>query len=371
MKFCKNCLYPENHPLGIIFDDDGICSGCIVHQEKDILDWDTRFLKLKKIVKNYKSRQRTIHDCIVPVSGARDSYFVLYVVKELLGLNPLLVNYNSHYNTKVGIENLANLRSRLGADFLQMTINPNKVKKITMETLKLFGSMYWHVLAGQSVLPVQTAVNYKIPLIIWGAHQGVDQVGMFSHLDEVEMTRKYRKDHDLLGFEAEDLLKARKKLKEEDLYKYFYPNDAELSAVGVKGIYLNNYIRWDSRKQHELMIKKFKYVTSRNNRSFDFYNDVDSFHYLGIHDYIKLIKHGFSKVTDHASREIRLKSMTRSEGIDLVKHYTFQKTNDLNTFLEWLNITHIEFNNIIEKHRNKKLWKMSKNNKYILKYKLI
>ena len=118
-------------------------------------------------------------------------------------MKPLLVNYNGHYNTKMGIRNLSYLRSLMGADFMQCTVSPSRVKKITLETLKILGSMYWHILAGQTVYPVRTAVQFKIPLIIWGAHQGIDQVGMYSHLDEVEMTRKYRKEHDLMGFEAE------------------------------------------------------------------------------------------------------------------------------------------------------------------------
>ena len=86
------------------------------------------------------------------------------------------------------------------------TVNPIKVKKITRSTLRRFGSIYWHCIACQTVYPVQMAVRLKIPLIIWGVHQGIDQVGMYSHYDEVEMTRKYRKEHDLMGYEAEDLI---------------------------------------------------------------------------------------------------------------------------------------------------------------------
>ncbi len=368
MKYCKYCLYPSNHPLGITFNEDGVCSGCLIHEEKNQINWNERIQKLKKIVKPYKSKIRTIHDCIVPVSGARDSYFILHVVKNILGMNPLLVNYNSHYNTSTGIKNLANLRSRLGSDFLQMTINPKKIHKITKETLKLFGSMYWHILAGQTVLPVQTSVNYKIPLIIWGAHQGIDQVGMFSHYDEVEMSRKYRKDHDLMGYEAEDLIQISSKLNESDLYKFFYPNDAELSAVGVRGIYLNNFIRWDSRKQHEAMIKKYEYETIKNNRSFDYYNDVDSFHYLGVHDHLKLIKHGYCKVFDHASREIRLGSMSRAHGLKLVKKHILNDEKDLQVFLGWIKMRKEEFTRIIERHRNMNVWEKTSKNSFSLKY---
>lgn len=366
MKYCKKCLYPENHPFGIIFDSEGVCSGCRVHEEKDQLDWKERFLKLKKLCEQFKNKSRSVHDCIVPVTGARDSYFTVYVVKNLLGLKPLLVNYNSHYNTRMGIRNLAYLRSLVGTDFIQSTVFPERVKKITKQTIKLRGSIYWHILAGQTAFPVQVAVRFKIPLIIWGAHQGIDQVGMFSHLDEVEMTRKYRKDHDLMGLEAEDLLSDESNISKTDLESYLYPHDKEIESVCVRGIYLNNYIRWDSKTQHELMIQKYNYETMQQQRTFDTYNDVDSFHYSGLHDYIKLIKLGYGKATDHASREIRLGHMSREQGISLVSRYQDIVPRDTKLFLDWIGMKESEFWNLINAHRSNVAWKSLSNGKYEL-----
>lgn len=366
MKYCKTCLYPENHPFGIIFDKEGVCSGCRVHEEKNQLDWDKRFVKLKNICEQYRNISRSVHDCIIPVSGGRDSYFIVYVVKHLLKMNPLLVNYNSHYNTRVGIRNLAYLRSLVGADFIQSTVSPARVKKITKETLKLKGSIYWHILAGQTAFPVQVAVKFKIPLIIWGAHQGIDQVGMFSHFDEVEMTRKYRKDHDLMGLEAEDLMSENSGITKQDLESFLYPHDKELESVCVRGIYLNNYVRWDSKSQHELMIEKYNYETMQQQRTFDTYNDVDSFHYSGLHDYIKLIKHGYGKVTDHASREIRLGHMTRDQGISMVSRYQDVEPRDVKLFLDWIEMDEKEFWESINRHRSKVAWKALSNGQYEL-----
>ena len=204
--FCKRCLYGSDHPLGITIDSEGICSGCRVHEEKDTLDWDERLEKLKSIVNPYRIKDGSNYDCIVPVTGGNDSYFIIYIVKEVLGLNPLLVTYNKYFNTPLGIRNLANLRIQFNCDILYQNVNPVSVKKITRSTLRRFGSIYWPILAGQTVFPVQTAVRYKVPLVIWGAHQGMEQVGMFSHLHEVEMTRRYRKEHDLMGHEADDLV---------------------------------------------------------------------------------------------------------------------------------------------------------------------
>lgn len=361
MRYCNRCLYPENHPLNITFDEEGICSGCRIHEEKDILDWKERFQKLKTILEGYKNKSGNNYDCIIPVSGARDSYFIVHTIKNELGMNPLLVTYNKHYNTNLGIHNLANLRIKFNCDIMTLTVNPEKVKKITRATLRKLGSLYWHCIAGQTVYPVQVAVKFKIPLIIWGAHQGVDQVGMFSHLDEVEMTRKYRKEHDLMGFEAEDLIDEFDGLREEHIFQFRYPDDKEIERVGVRGIYLNNYLRWDSRAQHEKMIEHYKYETGIQTRTFDSYNDVDCFNYSDLHDYIKMIKHGYGKVTDHACREIRLKRMSRLEGIELIKKFAFIKPKNLDLFLNWIGMTENGFNFIIDQHRNKKLWKRNNN----------
>src|SRR3989338_527037 len=244
MNYCTRCVYPANHPLNITFNQQGVCSGCLIHEEKDKLNWDERAQKLKNILEKYKNKSHENYDCIIPVSGARDSYFIVHTIKNVYGLKPLLVTYNKQYNTEIGIRNLAYLRTIFDCDILTLTLNPDTVKKITRATLRAMGSMYWHCLAGQSVFPVQVAVRFKIPLIIWGAHQGCDQVGMFSHLDEVEMTRKYRKEHDLLGFEAEDIISELMQVSEEDLKPFVYPHDKEIEKVGVRGIYLSNYIRW-------------------------------------------------------------------------------------------------------------------------------
>ena len=357
MRFCTRCLYPENHPLNITFDEYGVCSGCRVHEEKDTLDWSLRAGKLQTILSEYRNKSGNNYDCIIPVSGARDSYFIVHTIKNVYGMNPLLVTYNKHYNTDIGVKNLANLRIQFDCDIMTLTVNPDIVKKITRASMRKMGSIYWHCLAGQTVFPVQMAVKFKIPLIIWGAHQGIDQVGMFSHLDEVEMTRKYRKEHDLMGYEAEDLIDEFDGITKEDIVQYVYPDDKEIERIGVRGIYLNNYLRWDSKAQHEQMIKDYNYESISQTRTFDTYNDVDCYNYSDVHDYIKFVKHGYGKVTDHVCREIRLRRMTREEGLELLNKYSQISPKNYQLFFDWLGITENSFNYIIDQHRSKKNWK--------------
>lgn len=364
---CVRCLYNEAHPLGLTLDEEGICSGCKIHEEKDSLDWEDRWDKLEKIVKPYRSGGSFTYDCIVPVTGGNDSYFIVHIVKNKLGLNPLLVTYNKYFNTPLGIENLANLRIKFNCDILIQNVNPVSVRRITRTTLRKFGSIYWHCLAGQTVFPVQTAVFQKIPLIIWGGHQGVEQVGMFSHTHEVEMTRRYRKDHDLMGFEADDLLSMFDTLKEEDIWQYRYPDDNTLNSVGVRGIYLGNYLRWDPKAQHDQMVQYYGYKSATFDRTFDTYDHVDCFNFMDLHDVLKLYKHGYSKVTDHACREIRHGRLDKNQALHLVRRLEQRPMKFSSLFGEWLGITEKSLAFLMDQHRNNKYWEETSPGNWIFK----
>jgi N-acetyl sugar amidotransferase len=365
--FCRRCLYSVAHPLGLVLDEEGICSGCRIHEEKDALDWPARWSALESIVRPYRSTSGKNYDCIVPVTGANDSYFIVHLVKERLGLNPLLVTYNKYFNTELGIRNLANLRIRFNCDIVHQNVNPESVRKITRATLRSLGSIYWPCLAGQTVFPVQTAVRYGIPLIIWGAHQGLEQVGMFSHEHEVQMTRRHRKDHDLLGAEALDLPTVFDTLTEGDVWQYRYPDDRSLESVGVVGIYLGNYVRWDPKAQHERMISTHGYGSCAFARTFDCYDHVDCFNYMNLHDVLKLYKHGYSKVTDHACREIRFGRLTREEGLALVRFYEQRPAQYVELFCDWLGITPRSLQFLMDLHRDPRYWRETDPGRWLFK----
>jgi N-acetyl sugar amidotransferase len=367
IKFCKRCLYSSEHALGITFDDQGICSGCKIHDEKNSLDWKHRLEKIKKIVKPYKSKSRKNYDCIVPVTGANDSYYTVHLVKNVLGLNPLLVSYNKYFNTPLGISNLANLRIQFDSDIIFKNVNMKSVKNITKFGLLEYQNIYWHILAGHTVFPLEAAINYKVPLIIWGAHQGMEQVGMFSHEHEVEMSRRYRHDHDLFGVEADQLVKLENDLKEEDIFQYRYPDDASINSIGVRGIYLGNYFRWDPTAQHKMMVKNYGYKSAKLTRTFDTYDHIDCYNYMNIHDHLKLSKCGYSKITDHVCREIRHNRINREKGKNLIKFYEQKNVENLKLFSEWLDIDINSLNFILNRSKNPKFWMEKDINKFSFK----
>ena len=123
IQFVLNVYIPQI-TLNITFDDKGLCSGCQIHEEKNSLDWKDRLIRLKKIVSRYKSKKE--YDCIVPITGANDSYYIIHLVINVLKLNPLLVHYNSYFNTQLN-KNLANLRIKFNRDIIVKNVNPIKV----------------------------------------------------------------------------------------------------------------------------------------------------------------------------------------------------------------------------------------------------
>lgn len=356
MRYCKRCLYPENHPLGIIFDDEGVCSGCRVHEEKDDeIDWEARHGELESILRTYQGKHPA-YDCVIPVTGNGDSYFVVHMMKKVFGLRPLLVTYNIHYNTKIGIRNMANLLTQLDCDHLLYTVNPKLAKQVTWHAMHAFGDMYWHCLAGSQTFPVQVATKMGIPLVVWGVNGWLDQVGMFSHWDLVEMSKKVRKEHALRGWDVQRMVQENDEITTKMMQAFTYPSDKQLEHSRVRGIYLGNFVRWDAQQQTEQMIDLYNYETCPQERTFNRYETIYDFHNAGVHDYIKYLKYGYGKVTDHGSRDIRLKRMTREQAIELVLAYQNKEPKDMKLFLEWLGMTEEQFYACIDKFRDPNIW---------------
>ncbi len=358
LKICKRCLYPIQHPFGLTFIAD-ICSGCYIHEEKYTIDWNDRFSDLLKVVENGKKKRKSTFDCVIPITGSGDTYFTIHFVVNKLGLNPLLVHYNAHFNTPVGIRNLSNISNSFNCDIVSSVNAPGLLKKIALGGLENFGNFYWHAMAGYLTFPVQTAVKYKIPLIIWGVNGWMDQVGMYSHLDSVEMTQRCREEHGLQGIHPKDLMNILPGLSNRDMNNFVYPENSKVASLGLKGIYLNNYIFWDSKLQHEQMIREFKYETRPLERTFNNYEDVGCLYANGANDYLRYLKYGFSKVSDHVSRDIRLKRLSIETGRQYILDYTTRIPSDIANLCDWLEIPESRFYKAAKKFKNSRFFEDS------------
>jgi N-acetyl sugar amidotransferase len=363
MKYCQRCCYPENAQPSIIFDEQDVCSGCRVVESRPSIDWAERERWLVELLNEYKAKAkaaRNPYDCIIPVSGGKDSHYQAYLMKVKYGMNPLFVTYNHLYNTKVGLRNLENMFRKFSCDLIRFSSNPDSARRISRYMLEKIGDVTWHYHAGIMTFPIQIAVKYKIPLMIWGEEGFSELTGMFNQDDMVEFTKKKRQEHDMRGFEPEDLLnQGDSPFELRDLAPFFYPSDEEIEDVGLRGIYLSNYISWNAKAQCEQMIRDYDFETARErDRTFNIYDKLDDVHANGVHDYLKYLKFGYGRATDDASTEIRHGRITREEGIDLVVKHDSKRPRDLDLLLEFLGITEQHFEALVEPLRDERIWSM-------------
>lgn len=300
MAQCKACLYTTDHPFGLTLID-GLCSGCITHKEKYSIDWDGKYQELKNIANWAKDRSKT-YDCVVPVVGDAEDYYVVSKVLEL-DLNPLIVSVNSYFLNDIGWSNLQNLITHFDLDSWIYNPEIHTYKELIRTSLRKFNHMYLPWLQLHTSFPVHVAKEKKIPLVVWGANQAVEQVGKFSHHDKAEMSSWSRVEHDLFGNDITTLMGNGAQVNERKLNYYHYPSVTSLGR-DVKGIYLSNYMRWDPLKQNHSTLA-FGFKPELNSYTFDPYERAGSSVYYGIHDLLKYERHGYRKINDHISREVR------------------------------------------------------------------
>jgi N-acetyl sugar amidotransferase len=361
VKYCARCLYPANARPTIIFDEMGVCSGCRHHEARLSIDWAERERWLRDLLAEYRLKSRASgqsYDCIVPVSGGKDSHYLVHLVKNVYGLNPLCVTFNHVFNTALGIRNLANLVEQFDVDLIRFTTNPGAVRKIARYMVKKVGDITWHYHAGIMTVPFQIAVQRRIPLIVWPEHYG-ELTGVFTLHDMVEFTKWVRQEHDMRGLEPEDIVAdPTSGITMADLEPYRFPTDEEIAEVGVRGIYITNFLYWDEKAHGELVIDKYGFapMAGPRDRTFKLFAKTDD-HANEVHDYMKYLKFGYGRGTDDATTEIRYGRMTREEGIEMVRRYDHVRPRSLDVYLNFLGMTEPEFEAAVEPMRDAAIWR--------------
>lgn len=351
MKRCSKCLYPETTRPFISFDGNGVCSGCRTHEEKQKINWPDREKKLHDLIEGHINSlpKDRIWDCIIPVSGGKDSHYQVWYVKKVLKLNPLLVTFNHLDNSITGVRNLENLVSKFGCDHIRFTPNPEIIRKSCKHATIKLADPFWHEHAGIYTYPVQVAVKEKIPLIIWGEYGFMDLHGMFSHADFIEMSKKLRQEHGMRGMEVEEFLEGNLEgLTPKDFQFTKYPTDSEIEAVGVRGIYLGNYLNWNPFAQTEKMIADYNFLTCeevwQERITPNIYENAECFYNNSVHDYMKWLKFGYSRTDDHLSQLIRHKKVTRDTAAVFLNYANKKRDKSWPTerfyeFLEWIGLS--------------------------------
>lgn len=358
INFCQKCVAPIINLNTSSFAANNICTGCIVSNEKTEINWNKRFKLLKKLI----PKQKDTYDCLIPVSGGKDSYFQTYIIKKVLGLNPLLVTYNSNNYSETGMQNLINMREVFGVDHIFFTSSIDTIKTLNRLGMAFHGDMNWHGHAGIFSYPMIIAVKFKIPFIIWGEHGFLEIGGMHSNYDFLEFNKRERKELSLHNLDWYDFLRIAKKfgekLNKQNLFPYMYPSDDDIKSLNLRGIYLSNYIKWDPINNTKKMIKDFGFKVPKNNfeRTYRKISNLDDIHENGIHDYMKYIKFGYGRCTDHALKDIRSGNLTRKTAIKFIKKMDSKLSSDLNRWLKYVGWEKSKFLKIADTFRDPRVW---------------
>lgn len=346
LKYCVRCSTPESNE-GMAFDEMGICLACKSSEQKMKIDWEVRGKELLKIFD--KHRKNDNYDCIVPISGGKDSCYQLHLIKKVYGLNPLAVTFSHNLFTPVGKYNLENILEKLDIDHIEFTPKRSLVNRLMKESLYKIGDACWHCHAGVGAFPLQIAAKFKIPLLIYG-ESPAEHSGRTTY---EQCPPRYPADH-FIKNSAKVLPKdmcANGMVQDKELMMFKNPPIDELKAIDFEFIYLGDYIFWDAEYYTEFIIKHYDWKEDYVEGTYKRYKSVEC-RMPGVHDYTKYLKRGFGRGTDFASQDIRAGIATREEGMELSKHFDYDEPEILKYYLESTGLSKEEFYQIILSQRS-------------------
>ena len=346
MQICSKCLLPETHET-ISFDQNGICSVCNNFSIKQDIDWTQRYQILLKLVDEVK-RKKASYDCIIPFSGGKDSTFSLYYAVEILKLRVLVVSFDHGFYRDNLLRNRERTINKLGVDLVTFRPNQVLVKKLMLQSLKDKGDFCWHCHTGIGSYPLQVAVEKSIPLVLWGEssteYTNYFKVEDFHSIDEVAFNRIAN-----LGMSATDMyFRLNEEFELREFAPFTIPSLSELQSKKITTFPLGNFIKWDTKNQVEIIKNKLDWQGDEVEgvpNQYD-YEKIECM-MQGMRDYIKYIKRGYARTSHLASIDIRNGSLDRNEAQALVEEHEGQKPESIRLFLEFLQITEEEFNDIV------------------------
>lgn len=359
VRYCSRCLYPDSKP-DLKFDARGVCSACVGHENRKAVDWDKRRAEFVAVTDRYRSKNGSNYDCIVPVSGGKDStYQVIRLLQQ--GLNPVCVTAMTDSLSDVGRRNLENI-AKLGVDHIAVTLNPTVRRRINRLALTEIGDVSWPEHVAIFTVPVRIAAQLGVQLIVWGENSQDEYGGPAAAQTKSTLDRRWLEEFGgLLGLRVSDLV-GLEGIEQCNLIQYTYPTDAQLKASGVTGIFLGYYFPWDGY-QNALIAQGFGFETigPMVEGSLANYENLDNFQ-TGIHDYFKYLKFGFGRATDIANNHVRRGRLTREDAVALVRRHDgkFPWTylgRPLAEILKEFDMTIDEFLVVCDRFTNKRLFR--------------
>jgi len=341
LKYCNRCVMPETTE-GIEFDENGICTACTSSEQKMHINWNERREMLDSLLNKAKKdakKNDSPYDCIVPISGGKDSTYQLHVLVKVYKLRVLAVTFSHNWYSKIGFYNLVNCLEEFNVDHIQFTPNRKSVGVAARKSLKAIGDACWHCHSGVGSFPLHIAVKFKIPLLIWG-ESIAEASGRASHFNPV------------LKFDRDYFLKVSAKVSVDDfssdkeerrMFQLFEPPTMEeCIEQDVHGIHIGDFIFWDEEKQLEFIQEEYGWIEDTVEGAYKGYKSVECI-MPGVHDYTNYLKRGYGRATSQASNDVRQGLMGRSEALKIAHEVDQLEPAALKYFLSITGYTEEEF----------------------------
>jgi N-acetyl sugar amidotransferase len=354
--FCKKCLTPNSRPR-VVFDSEGVCNACRNAEEKRRIDWEAREQEFRRVIAPLRKQTEVGgYHCIVPWSGGKDSSTIAHKLKFEYGLNPLLVTYSPMVPNEIGHHNREEM-VKLGFDHLFFRANQKALRHLARRFFIERGNpkVAWD--AGINTVPIQVAVNYKIPVVFYAEH-GESEYGGRVLSEEHRRTRDFTEIiENYVGDDPRNWVDD--VVSYSELYPYIYPPPEQVEIVGVKAYYFSYFFRWSMYENYLYIKDKIDFRTNAKGRTDGTFTNYDSLDDKidNLYYYMQFIKFGFGRAVRDASRLIQNGHMTREEGLELARKYDSEFCNEhFDEVLDYLSLTRDEFDRIVDQHRNPEIW---------------
>ncbi|TKX30191.1 N-acetyl sugar amidotransferase [Campylobacter sp. MIT 12-5580] len=375
VQYCSKCVMPNTRP-GIKFSDMGggkwLCSACVNHAKKDEVDYKTRFKELEELCDKHRHRNGKFeYDCAIAVSGGKDSHFQVHIMKEKLGMNPVLFSVEDNFTmTEAGKKNLRNLSEEFKCHIISLKPDIFTQKKIMRKTFEKYGKPTWFIDRLIYSYPFAMAAKFNTPLLVYGENVSYEYGGT----DSVEtpsakgiFLNGVASDLDIHEFLDEDI-------KEQNLQLFFDPNKNKADLEKLEPIYLSYFVKWNSYQNYIFAKSRgFTDLQGEWDRSHcaENFDQIDTIGYI-LHAWMKYPKFGHAMASDYAARFVRYNLLSRQEAVKLVNERDHKLDNKVvEDFCSFVGYTKSEFYKVLEKHYNKDLFYQNEYGEFKLKNPLI
>ena len=366
MKYCKKCTMPDTRP-GITFDEEGVCCACRNYEARKNIDWSRRMDEFKAMCDKYRGCNGPGgYDCAVAVSGGKDSHYQVHMLKEVMGMNPILFSVEDNFPmTEAGKHNLRNISEEFGCTIISCKPNIKAQKILMRKFFERYGKPTWYIDRLIYTFPLLMAAKFGTPMLCYGEnvsfeYGGADAVETYSARSQIE-------NGVAVGFPMEELVGDG--VEEKDLSLTNAPSSEVLEKLDP--FYLSYFVDWNSVRNYVFAKSRgFHDLTHEWNRAhhIENFDQIDSRAYL-VHSWLKYPKFGHGAATDYSARLIRYGLMTREEGIRLVRE-SDSRLDPLcvRDFCNFCGYTETEFWAIMDRFYNRNLFYKDSYGKWQLKH---